>query len=477
MNGEIRAAGVTNKPNTDVVQADAEGTHHFRLIPKEILCHILDHLTVYDCGRLSFTDKNMRKMFFSVALKPISQGNLNNMVAAYEANLGVLFLLSAKAKEMFWGQKDQLIKTEEDQFNRLDERKKIKYLICTEQGQAYLKGKNWYLIKSKIANATVTEEDILISKDEVEKTIQDRLKDPLLSDSARLNLSSKNVQACLFVGVLSFSEAEGLSPWARASMELEQVWSHLQEGLGNNTISKDDLLNLSKETFRILKSTQCNTALTKKYLTIKEVIQSPLQVELLINPGVISRLVQSGRRTPSEVLQWDKNSAEMKVLKLNWIWDSTEGAIRDRLHDSAKLIDQILSRAQLLCDIDDKCRITHGTPKRPAIENYLIDVWENQLAIEHCLEADPDALRTVLLLELDGEIAPLVKGGWISSAELLKLKPDQIMVLANKKVQWALEKGHLISWKMSRLSAEVILDSAISLYSENSHPEKGCITQ
>jgi len=77
----------------------------FADIPKEILCHILDRLPVYDCGRLSCTQKYMHVMFFSAALKPISSEKLKKMIASYEENKGGFFLISAKLNNLFNDQK------------------------------------------------------------------------------------------------------------------------------------------------------------------------------------------------------------------------------------------------------------------------------------------------------------------------------------------------------------------------------------
>jgi len=363
--------------------------------------------------------------------------------------------------------------TEREQFYKLEERKKIKYLICTEQGQAHLKEKNLYLIKSKIAKAKLTEQELLIGKTVMDKAIQDRLGDPLLSNKARKNLESKIVQDCLVVRFMDLPEAENLSVWTREI--LENMWPRFQEDFGNGRLSKEEFLSLKEIDCRCLKFLHDNNTSLAKKITIRNVVQHSMQVQLLIEKPAVSKLVQHGRRTLNDIFLW--GPAETKVWKIDWVENLiTEAMKGDAVFFNSELTEKILDRAQLLLDITAKFS-AHVGPSRIGLSNYLREVWKDNLILDHCVHANPDALSALLLFGLDGEIASLVNDGCISLAELLKLEPDQIKVLANKKVKWALENGHLKSRKISRLGAKEILDSASALYGEKAHLEKNCITQ
>jgi hypothetical protein len=129
-----------------------------------------------------------------------------------------------------------------------------------------------------------------------------------------------------------------------------------------------------------------------------------------------------------------------------------------------------------LLDINEKFIDYWGTKGR-GVENYFKDVWDNKLTAFECITSDPEVIHTLLLLELDGKIASLVQENLISVEELLKLQPDQIKVLANEKVNWALVKGHIKSRDLHQLSANEILSRAVMLYHEKDQPKDKCNIQ
>jgi hypothetical protein len=145
-----------NTVGTNLSRIYRPGMGDFSCVPQDICDRLFYRLSVYDFGRFSFTNKMMYLMFYKAALKPIDPEELMVMVANYEASLGEYFLFSAKIIRMMSVRQDKPVTTEQELFYKVVEGQYIKdkFLVCTKNGQAYLKEKNVDrpLIKTKIAN-------------------------------------------------------------------------------------------------------------------------------------------------------------------------------------------------------------------------------------------------------------------------------------------------------------------------------------
>lgn len=433
-------------------------------LPVELHHTINDYLSVYDNANLSSANHFLRRLFFTVALRPGYKKYLENAIADYENTLtGKLYLLMTNLALCFNELCINRTMSDKEIFYAVDYCRKPKYLVCDQERLRFLKLDS-HLMTAKIANGEV-EHIELIRDSKLLAAIQTELQSPI-TEVQKANLNSTIIQDCIFIGFLNIPEAKNLSVYARRTIELKCI----QKEIGNNRLGKQTILNFDRHTFIALKMVNEHLKRENELLpTINEAILYPVQTAALIrHPAIFNAILNNEikketvfalsrdqlmcfeanftHNLPAKMvafyLSWIQhlNQEEVTTLNLNWVkWKNVQEA------------EQILSKKQPFLDIEEK----HGKQEE-AIKAYFQNVWNGKvLHSPGIFTAASDTIRLLFLSDLgEQKIAPLVRKGVISVEDILRCDPEKLDILSrNNLAEWALENGYLKGTNLIELSS------------------------
>jgi len=439
-------------------------TNYWPKLPIELHHTINDYLSVYDNVNLSSANHFLRRLFFTVALRPGYKKYLENAMTDYENTLtGKICFLMANLALYFNDPSVIRTMSNKEIFYAVERCRKPKYLVCDQERLTFLKLDS-HLMKTKIANGEV-ENIELIRDSKLVEAIQSELQSPI-TEVQKDNLNSTIIQDCIFIGFLNIAEAKNLSEYARRTIELKCV----QREIGNNRLAKQTVLSFGSNTFITLKLVNETITTGNELLpTINEAILYPVQTRALIKHPAIFKAVLNNEikketvfalrrdqimcfeanftdnlpaRMVAICLNWIQhlNLDDVKTLNLNWVkWKNVQEA------------EQILSKKKPFLDIEEK----YGNQEQ-AIEAYFQNIWHGKvLCSPNIFRAASDTIRILFLSELgEQKIAPLVRKGIISVDDILRCDPEKLDVLgSNNLAEWALENGYLKGTDLIELSS------------------------
>jgi hypothetical protein len=480
---------------TDIVPPP-DNTKIIRECPKEVLAHIHTFLSLYDCINLSKINRFFHSMFFIFALRP--DYRINRAVSDVPRSPTIIddiFLFVAKTVTALKNSSPELKPTDEHYiFDNFPSARHSKFLMYDELGQDRLKrlGLDGALVKSRIANGDLTEEQALLNKEKA-MVVVDAALSGNYSPEVKKCLASKTLQECLIVGLLDITNDAIIfnSPSIGDFLEHPRT----QDALRHRQITREHLLQYNDDVLKAMNNGTVLELLNKEVVTLQEVIQHPLQVLFLAENSFLVDALCSGEiskqqivemdqnqmnfltilkikwlikdqvelntknnvppaergRTMSKVLELGKNPRAFQVLSLDWVQFGFSFSTAD-----IKPLEEVLMRTDFLLEIEAK----HGSFRinsDKGVSVYFLGVWWENLNLYHCYTAEPETLRCLLLGDIDGQISKLVKADLISVKELLELKPERIQLLAYDSVNAALLDGKITSAIALTWEAEPLL--------------------
>jgi hypothetical protein len=484
---------LSNKENKSEKQMDpnAPKINYLDECPIEIHDQINSSLSIYDSFNLSSANRSLRALFPILGLKPGYKKELETLVMTKNEAVQTIKLFTIL----------QI-------FDKYEELRKAKYLLCDRPGLQRLKhlGLDSHLMKQKIANGELTDTEILSNKQNLLRVIQTELKGPLLTQDHKNNLQSKVVQECIFVKWLTIEEAKLLPESARESLKLECV----QKALGNNQIAKQAFLDFNCNTLTALSCVNPVMGMNKNFPTISEAIKFPVHTIILLkSSSFLTSLVDNnitkqeifalrriqvelalslieftnnfyGERQVPEIVQWVKSQSvtDARVLQLRWVKSALsfyhlKKGTRNGKGSITDLAKQFLVMKDLLQEIEQKHgEYTNKLTKKTGVATYFkyewdyYCAWDDMQTAQLILSARPDILRTLFLSDLGEQISKLVKENRVSIGELINFTPGKITIFSSNEVHWAIEQKLLTQEDLRILSREQIVDKAQQLFSE-----------